>query len=82
MRGLTPFRSLQLQFGKIMKYNKFEKLVARAIDYDIGETDDDMPKTAILSMKYAKMGLYIKLLEKLVAFATCFFIIANAIHHW
>ena len=65
-----------------MKYNNVEKLIARAIDYDIGETDDDMPKTAILTMKYAKIGLYIKLFEKVVAFATCFFIVANAIHHW
>jgi len=57
-------------------------MLARAIDYEIGEDDFDMPKPAILKQKHAKIGLYIKLAEKLIAFVTCFFIISGVIHQW
>tara|TARA_R100001460_G_scaffold48139_3_gene86045 strand:- start:4340 stop:4534 length:195 start_codon:yes stop_codon:yes gene_type:complete len=63
-------------------YTSLEKIIARAIDYPIGETDDDTPKTAILQQKQAKVGLYIKLIEKFVAWATCFFIVAGVLRHW
>ena len=39
-------------------YNALEKILARAIDYPIGETDDDTPKTAILRQRDAKIGLW------------------------
>jgi len=63
-------------------YRDYEKMLARAIDYDIGEDDFDLPKPAILKQKHAKIGLYIKLAEKLIAFITCFFIISGVIHQW
>lgn len=65
-----------------MQYNRFEKVLARAIDYSIGETDADTPKTAVLSQKHAKIGLYIRFIEKLVAWLTCFVIIAGVWRHW
>ena len=63
-------------------YNDFEKMIARAIDYNIGEDDFDSPKPAVLKQRHAKIGLYIKLAEKLIAFLTCFFIISGVIHQW
>jgi len=63
-------------------YNALEKILARAIDYPIGETDDDTPKTAILRQRDAKIGLYVRLIERSVTWITCFFIVAGVIRHW
>jgi len=65
-----------------MAYNKLEKIIARAIDYHVGETDDDKPSAAVLPIKAAKIGLYVKLAEKLIGFVTCIFIMSSIVRHW
>ena len=47
-------------------YNGLEKILARAIDYPIGETDDDTPKTAILRQRDAKIGLYATIKKQVI----------------
>ncbi len=64
------------------KYKTWEKIVARAIEYPIGESDDDTPRTAVLRQKHAKIGFYMRIIERFVTWMTCFFIVAGVIRHW
>jgi hypothetical protein len=66
----------------MIDYRVWEKIVARALDYYIGRTDDDEPKVPVLSMSHAKIGLYIRIILQLVNWITCFFICAGVIRHW
>jgi hypothetical protein len=65
-----------------MKYTTIEKVIARSLDYYIGRTDEDEPKVPILTMKQARVGLYIRILLQFVNWLTCFFIVAGVIRHW
>lgn len=66
----------------MVEYRTWEKVLARALDYYIGRNDEDEPKTPVLSMKHAKIGLYIRIILQLVNWITCFFICAGVIRHW
>jgi len=66
----------------VVEYRTWEKVLARALDYYIGRNDEDEPKTPVLSMKHAKIGLYIRIILQLVNWITCFFICAGVIRHW
>lgn len=62
--------------------DRFLLVIARAIDYRIGLTDDDKPQDPVLKMTEAWSAFFLKLLIILVNFVTCGFVIANIIHHW
>ena len=66
----------------MIEYRTCEKVVARALDYYIGRTDEDEPKVPVLTMQQAKNGLYLRMLLQFVNWITCFFIIAGVIRHW
>lgn len=61
---------------------RFLLIIARAIDYRIGISDDDKPDVPVLRVYEAWAAFCIKLLIILVNFTTCAFVIANIIHHW
>ncbi len=63
-------------------YSKTEKIIARGLGYEIGNTDEDDPKPAILPQRLARQGLYIRMLLQFVNWVTCFFIIAGVVRHW
>lgn len=63
-------------------YKTWEKVVARGLGYEIGKSDDDDPKLAVLPQRLAKRGLYVRMLLQFVNWLTCFFIIAGVIRHW
>jgi len=65
-----------------MDYKPWEKVVARALDYVIGRTDEDEPKVPVLTQRQAKIGLYLRIALQFVNWITCFFIIAGIIRHW
>jgi len=65
-----------------IKYKTWEKIVARAIEYPIGVNDADTPRTAILKQRHAKIGFYMRVVERFVTWMTCFFIVAGVIRHW
>lgn len=64
------------------KYRTWEKVVARAIEYPIGENDEDTPRAAVLRQRHAKIGFYMRIAERSVTWITCFFIVAGVIRHW
>jgi len=68
--------------AKMIDYRIWEKVMARALDYYIGRTDEDEPKVPVLTMTQARRGLYIRMVLQLVNWITCFFIIAGVIRHW
>lgn len=55
---------------------------ARALDYQIGKTDKDIPQLPVLSLKEAKVALGIKTFLILLETVTCFFVMASVIRHW
>jgi hypothetical protein len=63
-------------------YKNWEKVIARGLGYEIGQTDEDDPKLAVLPQRLAKRGLYVRICLQLVNWVTCFFIVAGVIHHW
>lgn len=65
-----------------IKYKTWEKIVARAIEYPIGVNDADTPRTAVLKQRHAKIGFYMRVVERFVTWMTCFFIVAGVIRHW
>ena len=75
------FYSLIIRWMVICVFMK-EKVVARALDYYIGRTDEDEPKVPILTMRQARKGLYLRMLLQFVNWITCFFIIAGVLRHW
>jgi hypothetical protein len=57
-------------------------IMARAIDYRIGRSDEDVPDIPNLRMFEAWLAFFIKLSIIMINFITCAFVIANIIHHW
>jgi len=62
--------------------NSLEKIWARATGHLMGNTDDDRPAVPILTLKEAKIALFLKTFWVIIHVVTCFFIIVNTIRHW
>jgi hypothetical protein len=59
-----------------------EKIWARATGYLMGNTDDERPDVPILTLREARVALYLKTFWIVIHMITCVFIIANVIRHW
>jgi hypothetical protein len=59
-----------------------EKIWARATGHVMGDTDIDKPDVPILTLREARVALYLKTFWIVIHVVTCFFIIANVIRHW
>ncbi len=55
---------------------------ARAVDYEIGKTDKDIPQLPVLSLKQAKVALGIRTFLVVLEVATCVAVISGVIRHW
>ena len=55
---------------------------ARATGHVMGKTDDDRPEVPILTLGEARIALALKTFWVVIHVITCFFIMANVIHHW
>jgi hypothetical protein len=64
------------------KMNSLEKIWARATGHLMGNTDDDRPDVPILTLREAKIALFLKTFWVGIHIVTCLFIIINVIHHW
>jgi len=62
--------------------NTVEKIWARATGHLMGRTDDDRPDVPILTVKEARIALFLKTFWIAIHVITCFFIIANVVRHW
>ena len=62
--------------------NSFEKIWARATGHLMGNTDNDRPDVPILTLREAKIALFLKTFWVAIHIVTCVFIIINVIHHW
>jgi hypothetical protein len=62
--------------------NTLIKIWARATGHLMGETDDDRPRVPILTLREARIALFLKTSWVLLHVITCLFIIANVIRHW
>lgn len=62
--------------------NSFERIWARATGHLMGNDDHDRPDVPILSLKEARMALFLKTFWVIIHVVTCCFIIANVIRHW
>jgi len=59
-----------------------EKIWARATGHLMGNTDDERPDVPILTLREARVALYLKTFWIVIHIITCVFIIANVIRHW
>jgi hypothetical protein len=48
----------------------------------MGNTDEDRPRVPILTVKEARVALFLKTFWIVIHVVTCGFIIANVIRHW
>ena len=64
------------------KSTTWERIWARSIGHVMGRTDEDDPKIPILSLKDARISLFLRTIWFILQVLTCIAIIANAIHHW
>jgi hypothetical protein len=48
----------------------------------MGSTDSDKPDAPILTLREARIALYLKTFWTVIHVITCVFIIANVIRHW
>jgi hypothetical protein len=48
----------------------------------MGNTDDERPDVPILTLREARVALYLKTFWIVIHMITCVFIIANVIRHW
>jgi hypothetical protein len=62
--------------------NSLEKIWARATGHLMGQTDNDRPDVPILTVREARMALFLKTFWVVIHVVTCLFIIANVIRHW
>jgi hypothetical protein len=62
--------------------NSLEKVWARATGHLMGHTDDDKPDVPVLTIREARISLFLKTFWVIIHVITCFFIIANVIRHW
>jgi len=59
-----------------------ERIWARATGHLMGSTDQDRPDVPILTLREARVALYLKTFWVVIHVVTCLFIIANIIRHW
>ncbi len=59
-----------------------ERIWARATGHLMGSTDQDKPDVPILTLREARVALYLKTFWVVIHVVTCLFIIANIIRHW
>jgi hypothetical protein len=64
------------------KMNSLEKIWARATGHLMGNTDDDRPDVPILTLREARIALFLKTFWIILHVITCCFIIANTLRHW
>ena len=62
--------------------NSLEKVWARATRNLMGQTDEDRPDIPILTLREARIALFLKTFWVIIHVITCCFIIANTIRHW
>jgi hypothetical protein len=62
--------------------NSLERIWARATGHLMGNTDNDKPDVPILTIREARIVLFLKTFWVVIHTITCIVIIANAIHHW
>ena len=58
------------------------RIWAQATGHLMGQTDEDRPDVPILTLREARIALFLKTFRVLIHIITCFFIIANVIRHW
>ena len=59
-----------------------ERIWARATGHLMGSTDQDKPDVPILTLREARVALYLKTFWVVIHVVTCLFIIANIIRYW
>jgi len=59
-----------------------EKIWARATGHLMGHNDHDRPDVPIMTLKEARLALFLKTFWVIIHVITCGFIIANTIRHW
>jgi hypothetical protein len=59
-----------------------ERIWARATGHLMGSTDSDKPDVPILTLKEARVALYLKTFWIVIHVITCLFIMANVVRHW
>lgn len=59
-----------------------EKIWARATGHLMGHTDSDRPDVPILTLREARIALFLKSFWVALHTVTCFVIIAGVIRHW
>jgi len=62
--------------------NSLERIWARATGHLMGNSDNDRPDIPILTLKEARLVLFLKTFWVVMHSIACFVLIANAIHHW
>ena len=62
--------------------NSIERIWARATGHRMGQTDEDRPDAPILTLREARIVLFLKTFWVIIHVITCGFIIANTIRHW
>lgn len=74
--------NLLFVYRVVLDMNSLEKIWARATGHLMGNTDDDRPDVPILTLREARIALFLKTFWVIIHVVTCFVIIANAIRHW
>ena len=59
-----------------------ERIWARATGHLMGSTDSDKPDVPILTLREARIALYLKTFWIVIHVFTCLFIMANVVRHW
>lgn len=59
-----------------------ERIWARATGHLMGNTDSDKPDVPILTLREARIALYLKTFWIVIHVITCLFIMANVVRHW
>lgn len=62
--------------------NTLEKIWARATGHLMGSTDSDRPDVPILTLREARIALFLKTFWVCLHTITCFFIMAGVVRHW
>ena len=59
-----------------------ERIWARATGHLMGSTPRDKPDVPILTLREARIALYLKTFWIVIHVITCLFIMANVVRHW
>lgn len=62
--------------------NTLEKIWSRATGHLMGSTDEDRPRIPVLTLREARLALFLKTSWVILHVITCCFIIANVLRHW